>query len=334
MKTNRKELLDKLKGIICAATKNETIEQSNCFVFTDNAIVAFDGETFAATKFEYDKEFAVNAFDLVQLVSRINDEEVSLEFKKDQLILSGKKKRAGLVAQKEILLPFENVPKPERMMKVTEDNLLESMQMAAKICSSNEDNYRTSHVHVNGEVIESTDRLRVFRLKTKTGVDEMMIPAKSLLRIGMQVTHIEMVEGWLWMKDDNKKVMTAVCCAEGEYFEESTLKKILNMKGSSTIELPEEMIDVINRSVVMTEEGCDKEAQVHLKSSVLTIKTQKDSGWYEEKQRVKYKGEEMKLVVNLSLLKDIMNRTRTAQILPGRMKIEKDDMELVVCLEE
>lgn len=333
MKINRKEFLDKLKTILCGTSKRESLEQDNCFIFSEDLIIAFNGEVFAACQFEFDHEFAVNAFDLVRILGRVTDEEVRIEFKNNQLKVFGKNKRAGLRTQNEILLPYTDVTRPVRMKRIKKD-FLQNVQTAAKICSADTGNYRTSHVHVTRKVIEATDRYRIYRLQIDTGVDEIMIPADSVLKIGkMEATHIEDYNGWIWIKDDNKKIMVALCCCEGSYFSPDLMNKILRMEEPQTIHFPEGMIDAIDRSMVMTGNDSLKMAQIHLKPSSLCIRTQKDSGWYEEKQRVKYRGEEMKIKIGLSLLKDILGKTQECQLAENKIKMQKDNMEFVIALE-
>jgi len=334
MKINRQEFLGKLKSILSGVSKTETLEQSNCFVFSDNMITAFNGEVFAATEFQFDNEFAVNANDIVQLLSRIPDEEIAMVYKDSQLIISGKKKRAGLVTQQEILLPIDTVPRPEKM-RIAKKDFLKNLQMAAKICATTNENHLISHVHVTPNIIESTDRYRFLRIQMDTGAKEMLIPATAILSVNsMHVTHIELVKNWLFLKNQDKKIMIAVCCGEGEYFKSEMLESVCAIKNANTIQLPEEVGKMIDRSSVMTENSMEKEAQIVIDSSSITIKTQKESGWYEEKQKIKYEGEEIKMTVNLSLLKDILSKTNKAIIGDGKIKMEEDNMEFVVSLEK
>lgn len=343
MKVDRLSFLSTLKSILCATTKIEVLEQSNCFIFRNGSIMAFNGAVFARCKsnIPVDKsevwgEFAVIASDLIGVLSKMPDERIDLSFKKDQLILTGNKKRAGLIIQKEILLPIADVIQIPDKMKKTHD-VLPSMKMAARICKPGDDNYRVGYVLVSPDSIISTDYYRL--LKISTSVPNIkkptLIPASSLLSISdIKVSHLRLYQEWLFLRDEEKDVLLAICCGEGDYFEMETIDNILSMDDACGIELPEEMKDAVSRAMVMAGDDADGEASISLTSNSLIIRTRKSSGWYEEKQKIRFRGEPMKMSVDLQLLKDVLSKTLKAKIGNQKIKMQKDGIEFVASLEK
>ena len=332
MKIKRKEFLDTLKTVIRGTHKIEVLEQSHCFVFTEKGITAFNGEIYATAKFDSPGNFAVPAHDLLQLVSKFPDEEIELSLKKQQLVVTGKKKRFGLTIQDKILLPIEDIPKHGKMVKVME-GVMEAIIMGAKICAPNSEDYRHSHVHVSPEKIQATDRFRFLRITLKTGMKNVLVPAGAILSLAdIPVDRMKLEKGWLFL--GNKNVMLAVCCSEEEYYADAEIDSIMVLDDPKPVQLPKEMKNVLDRALIMTEDDSNRMAKISLTKKYIAVRTQKESGWYEERQPVKYKGDDMNIIVGLSLFKDLLTKTHKALVTQERIKMEKDGIEFVVALGE
>ena len=182
----RMELIKTLNELKCAVTENETIEQSNAFVFQNKKIFSFNGEILAAVDYDIgvQKDFAVPGSKLLRILEKFPDDEISIELKGNELFIQGKNKRAGIAIFEEILLPFNEVPKPKQMKK-TKEEFFHSLLQCARVCGKNHTDPRTTHVHVSSNLIEATDSYRVFRVDIKTGfTNDFMIPADAILSIG------------------------------------------------------------------------------------------------------------------------------------------------------
>jgi len=332
MKIKRKEFLDTLKTVIRGTHKIEVLEQSHCFVFTEKGITAFNGEIIASAKFDSPGNFAVQAHDLIQLVAKFPDEEIALSLKKQQLVISGKKKRAGLTIQDKILLPVEDIPQPGKMAKINE-GVMEAITMGAKICAANCEDYRHSHVHVSPERIQATDRFRFLRITLKTGLENILVPSGAILALaGIPIDRMKLEKGWLFL--GNNKVRMAICCSEEEYYDDGEIDTIMKLEDPERVQLPKEMKNVLDRALIMTEDDSNRMAKISITKKYIAVRTQKESGWYEERQPVKYKGEDMNIIVGLSLFKDLLSKTHKALVTQERIKMEKDGIEFVVALGE
>jgi len=332
MKINRQKFLNVLNTVICGAHKKEVLEQSHCFIFKGDRIISFNGEIYASAIFPSTepKDFAVQAYDLIQLVAKFPDEEITLAIKNNQLMISGKKKRAGLTIQKEILLPVEDIPQPNKKIRIKE-GVMEALIMAAKVCISSHEDYRVSHVQISPNKIQATDKNRFLRITIKTGLKTILVPSGAILAVkDIPIDRISLGKGWLFI--GNKNVQLGICCTEEEYYEEELLDTIINMDDPQPIQLPKEMSNVIDRALIMSADDNSSMSKVSITSKSITVRTQKESGWYEERQPVKYKGEDMILSVGLPLLKDLLSKTHKALVTQHKIKMEKDGIEFVTAL--
>jgi len=332
MKIERRKFLSTLQSIVCATSRHEILEQSNCFIFTEDSIMAFNGEVYARIAFKSSWKFAINANDLIKLLSKIPDKEIKLELKDNQLIVIGKKKRAGLTIENEILLPVEEIPFPEKKMTKIRDNTLENLAIASKICIGGNEDYRISHVYLTPTKIQATDRFRVLCIDFSAGYGPILIPASAILSLpDTKFDKIKIENGWFFVA--NKDIFVGICCSLDPYYEENIISDAFKMEDSSKIQLPKEMESAIERALIMAEDDASKLANISLTKKSIIIKTQKDSGWYEEKQPARYKGADMKIVVGLSLFKDLLSKTHKALINKNKMKMKKDNIEFVIPLE-
>ena len=333
MKLDRLEFLAILKTVICGAHQKEILEQSHCFIFQEKSITSFNGEILSQAKFSNSLgKFAVPAYDLIQLVTKFPDKEITLTIKSQQLVILGKKKRAGLTIHSEILLPIEDIKVPKKMEKIKE-GIMEALIMAAKICSPGHEDYRVSHVHISSNKIQSTDKYRFLRTSIVTGLKTILVPSNALLTIAdIKINKIKMTKGWLWF--GNKDIRLGICCSEEEYYEDKMIDNVITMNNGKPVQLPKEMINVVDRALIMAKDDVTRMSKIILTSRFITVRTQKESGWYEERQSVKYKGKDMKLFVGLSLFKDLLNKTHKVYISQDKIKMKKNNIEFLICLGE
>lgn len=111
--TNRKDLLKRLKMAQVGVSDRGILEQSECFVFTDGRIIAFNDEVLVNTKGLKGIEGAVRANELILFLERYPDKEVTVEIDQSKLKVKGKRRQANLTLERKIRLPFITVPKPE-----------------------------------------------------------------------------------------------------------------------------------------------------------------------------------------------------------------------------
>ena len=205
------------------------------------------------------------------------------------------------------------------------------IQQAARTCGREDSNPMTTVVHITKDKIEACDNYRFFRATLKTGFKTpVMIPASSLLALDGQVLlSASQGEGWIHFKTDTGHEISCRC-THGNY---ANVDSILKIKSSEDVVLPPNLGEMSGRAEVMAINDGVAFVKIRIEDKQLTIESRKDSGWYREKKRVKYDGPALGFEVNPKFLSDVLERTRKVKIGDGKMKLEVDNIQFVVCLE-
>lgn len=334
MKVNREELLNALKfAKLGTPTRGETLEQSNAFVFVGGNLITFDDEimTRSPSPFEEDVEVAVLADEFLKLVEKFPDEELDITIKGEEIHLKGNKKDAGVTCFNEILLPYDAVPKPGKMTELHQDTP-KMLQQAARTCGNDVTQELTTVVHVSPDMIEACDNWRMFRVNIPTGFNEEgLLPASSIMKLnGLNLSAVSIVDGWAHFKTNENKVIS-IRCSKEKYHE--GMDQLLNIGDAEQVNLPPNLSDVINRTIVMMNVEDDPKIKVHLKEGQLVLESRKESGWYKERKGIKYSGKDIVFEVNPKFLMEILQRTRKVFISQKkRMKIVDDNIIFVVAM--
>jgi DNA polymerase III sliding clamp (beta) subunit (PCNA family) len=329
----RTKLINVLNEIKCGLTQNEILEQSNAFVFKNKKICSFNGEIFADVEYDIKikEPFAVVGADLIKILEKVPDEDIDITLEGNELLIKGRQKKAGITIFKEILLPFNEVPAPGKMEKPPAE-LSHSLLQCARVCGNDHTNSKTTHVHIGSNLVEATDGYRFFRVDLKTRFNkDIMLPADAILSIGERIiSGAEFKEGWLHLITIGK-TRISIRCSDMDYFEKETLKDLIEVKGSKG-QFPKGIKEALDRSRVMQDNM--NEVHITLKKGVVKIRTEKDGGWYEERQKIKYNGEDISFTVNIDFLAEILGKTSDVIFGDGKIKIEKENFHFVICIEK
>jgi len=331
--TNRESLYKILSVSAMGLSKRELLEQSDCFVFTEDSLITFNGEVLTRVSNPLPEiQGAVPADDLMKLLAKFPDEELSIKVRGDGLLIkAGKRRAAGLKRAAEVALPFDGVPQPTKWKEAPEV-LLGVLQQAAQICGKDETQPRTTEVHVTKDLVEACDNFRMFRYTMEsTGLTkDALIPASSLeLLRTLSPTHVSQRGGWLHFKTDTDHEVS-VRCSVGDY---PDLGPLLDVQDLRNVRLPANLRDILKRAQVMYENTYDNMIHVTIEKGTLTLKASKETGWYRESKKVSYKGPPIKFEVHPKFLEDILEKTRKVQIGGNRLKLESGNAVFVVCLE-
>ena len=98
MLINRKEFITALEEVRPGLSVIEIVENSTCFNFDNGILFTYNDEICAQRKFSLieDLKFSVSAKELLALLKRIKNEEVSVSVKERQLQINAQDVTAGL----------------------------------------------------------------------------------------------------------------------------------------------------------------------------------------------------------------------------------------------
>jgi hypothetical protein len=305
-------------------------------------LYTFNDEVFTFQKSPLSDDFslAVIADDLLKLVEKIPDDELDITVNnKSQLVIKGKRRSAGVTAYDEILLPYDVVPVPKKKsaFSALSDEVPSMLQQAARTCGRDVTQELTMLVHATPDLIEACDNWRLFRFTAPVGTgfdNEALIPAMSILQLsGLDIKTVAVNDGWVHFRQDDGAVISLRCSPESYH---DGIDDLLDIgDGARQMKLPANLTDIISRTAIMMSTEEVPNIRLTLMDGAVVMESRKASGWYKEKKRIKYKGDEMVFDVHPKFLIELLERTREVYINDGsRIKIQTGDIEFVVALEQ
>ncbi len=335
MKINRAKLLKTLGTASVGLSPKELLEQSNCFVFAGSELVTYNGEVLTRCPSPIPEfEGAVIAQSLLKLLSKFPDEVIDASPSKSgkQLIIKGgRRRRAGLTAQAELLLPHADVPVPAKWRKVPEA-LVGAMTQAARSCGKDTTQPHTTVVHVTPDMVEGFDNMRIFRYKMQTGVKKnTLLPMTSIESIaGLVLSRIHEGGDWVHFRTPSKHVISIRLSMMQDY---PSLDQFLKLgKQRKQVRLPDNLGDIVGRAEVMQDSAIDAMVEVTIEAGKLTLRSRKEGGWFRETKKISYDDETLAFSVNPKFLQEVLEKTRKVTIGEGRMMLRSRGACFVVCL--
>jgi hypothetical protein len=330
MKVNRASFLATLQEVSIGISNKENLEQSNCFIFTGEHLIAFNDQILVRAESPVDFEGVLLAADLMKAIEKLPDDEVDIVRQENEVVITGNRRSAGITCAAEVRLPYDTVPKPEKWSKLV-DGTAAMLQQAARTCGNDDTQFLTTVVHVTPERIEACDNYRLFRADGPTGFNgEILIPAGCLGALTkMAMIRVCIGKGWVHFRLGSGTVVS--CRASHEPYH-SGVDDLLKIKNGEDVSLPGNLDDIIGRASIMNESGYDARIGVAIQKGEITITARKDGGWYKERKKVTYTGQPIIFDINPAFLSEIMKRTTDVIIGSGRLKIEIDNIKVVVSL--
>lgn len=317
MKVNREEVLKSLISLTPGLASRELIEQSSCFVVTeDGRMMTFNDEVCASRKSSLPIKGAVKAKLLLDHLSKLPEEVIDMEQVGNSLRIKGKGRRAEIKMESAVLLPVESVDVPEEWRPLATE-FLEAVGMVHSCASTEESAFVLTCVHIHPDYVESSDRFQIARYECETGVEEsMLVRAESIQKMlasGMS----EICETKSWVHFRNSDGLTISIRRYLETY--PVLGKHLNSEGTVPITLPGELEEAVNRAADFS--GDNKEAgnnhillHIDLDKDEMRIKGIGVCGRYEEKKAVAYDGPPIRFLIASVLLTALGKRSKDCRV--------------------
>jgi hypothetical protein len=110
MRVNKEDFLNAVESVQPGVATREKIEQSSAVTFRNGEILSFNDEVFCRCPSGLPETYqgAVKSSTLVNLLRRLPDESIDVEFK-EQMIITGKRKESGLDLEAELSPHLDSV---------------------------------------------------------------------------------------------------------------------------------------------------------------------------------------------------------------------------------
>ncbi len=329
MKIDRAELLRKLEAVAPGLATKEAVEQSSCFVFTGGRVVTFNDEIACGIDCDLGFTGAVAARPLLDLLAKMSETEIDVEATETELIVKGKRRRAGITMEAQITLPIASVEQPGDWVDM-DPEFADAIGVVQHCASKDTNNFHLTCVHVTPTCVEACDNFQLARYPLATGVAEACLVKRDSVKhvTGLGMTEVSETKTWLHFR--NPTGLTLAVRRELGDFE--SLDAFIETDGVRCT-LPGGLAEAVDKAEIFSAESSENNiVTIELKPGQLRLRGMGATGWYEERKDVKWDNEPMSFNMAPKLLVDITTRTNDCFIAPGRLKIDGGKFTYVTCL--
>jgi len=309
MIVNRTILKAALEIVKPALANKEMIAQSSSFVFLDDKIITYNDEISISYPFpNLEIKGAVKAEEFYELVSKISKEEFEIVIENNELRITAGRIKAGLVLQKEVQLPLEELGILEHW-KTLPEQFIEGLKFVLPSCSTDMSLSILICVHVDGSIIEATDnhRLAHFVLSEKVPGKSFLIPSSAVKElIKMNPLYITDTPGWIHFKTEENTIIS--CRTFQDKFPNTS--DVLHHDGVRLI-FPKTLNESLDKALVFAKKTqvMDEFVIITIENNRIQIKSESEVGWYKEEANIKYSEKPIQFTVTPLLLKDILSKS-------------------------
>jgi len=313
-----KEILETVKYGL--AGKEESLIGSTSFYFTEGKVHTFnDSVSVSAPIPEIDFEGEVNATELLGFVSKTVGKEITVTVEGNTLTLLSGKAKAELALKTESTLPIDSIGEISKW-KPLDAEFLQGISFVKHACGSDFTRPILTCVHVAETFIEGTDGFRVafVEMKNKIPVGTFLLPATVVPYIvSIKPTHISLGKAWVHFKTENNVVLS--CRIFEDTFVNTT--PFRKYEGKDIV-FPDNILEILNRAIIFNESavGMQTYVTIAITNSKITVSSKSNTGRFEEKAKIAYKGEDVTFMIIVSLLQEIVKETKVGKY-TGRLLV-------------
>ena len=333
MKINKEELQKALEKVKPGLANKEIIEQSTSFAFVEDKVVTYNDEISISHPVKgLNFTGAVKAQELYQYLNKIKQEEIDISWDENQFKITAGKAKAGLIFQKEVSLPIEEIGKISKWKNLPK-TFIEALKFCKTSCSTDMSRPILTCIEVNKEgIVKSSDgyRLTSYSLSEEMPIDTFLIPATSANElIKYDITQITKGEGWVHFKTKENTIFS--CRVFDDAYPDT--KRLFEVEGKA-INIPMKMISSLDRASVFAKKEFNNDSKiiVKLEEKQMTLSAQADFGWFEENLRVNYLDEPIEFETHPIFLAEILTQVKSCILGKDRMKFEGENWSHVLSL--
>ena len=331
MKVQRELLLNHLCLVSAGLAAKDMVEQSSCFAFEKGKIFTFNDEISCSVKSPIEIEGAVSATPLMELLSKMHEDEIDVSQNSNNIIIKGIDKIAHFNLQNKITLPFDDVEQPKKWSHLNPEFSEAIDIVQATAARGTQSSFHLTCIHITPEIIESCDNHQATRYPLRTGVKDDVLIRQSSIKHVAALGMDEVSCGANWMHFQNTNVSDLVMsCRYTTQIDYTNLDGIFEVKGTPAT-LPGGLEEAAEKAQVFTKDQATEVVTVHLHDDVLILKGQGTSGEYTEKKKVKFKGD-VTFTIAPKLLAEIVNRANDCLISKEQLLVNTGKFTYVTAL--
>ena len=333
MRVNREKLLGILEQVSPGLAPKEMIEQSSCVVFHRGRVCTFNDEISCSVASPIPElTGAVAAKPLLDLLSRMDEDEVDIVQEDKGLLVKGRGKRAKVNMEAEVLLPIDTVEAPEQWFPLPKE-FCEAVGIVYSCAAAESSNFSLTCVHIAPTFIEACDRFQLSRYPIESPVDgSVLARAVSLAKIApLAMTEMALTPAWVHFR--NAVGLTFSCRRFLDKYMD--LSQFIDRSGAARVALPGSLEEIVNKAEIFSGENkVSNHMLVELRPGKLSIRGEGPQGWYEERRDVAYDGPGVAFLINPKMLLSISKKSNDCCIRPGRLSVDSGKFFYATCTQD
>jgi len=317
-----KDVLDRLSNIL---TNKGIVEDANKFVFNNETIHVFDGETFIRANFKTDVSGAVEGQSFLKYIDKLGTAKITIA--KDEGKINIKKGRsvASFVVEEDVSMPVEPDELP---WKKAPGNLIQALTTCSYTCGQDYTDMRSVVIHVAGDFAESTDEERITRYKLNRSIkSEFFVPADIVPFLAKaKVVQYAKTDDWMFFENQNGDLICHRNITFGEPYED--LEKVVNeCNEGNPIELPDKMYDAVEKAAIFQSDlkvESDRRVTIRCKGGKIRVESRGTHGNFLEILPCAIEGS-FSFLINPAFLMQIMEKSNSIFFHQDYIRIQTED---------
>ncbi len=335
MLIKRSEFLDALESVQPGLASKEIIEQSNAFIFADGEVITYNDEVTVTCPIDLDIEGAVQAHELIKLLQRMKDDEIEIEVTEEELKIKGKKTKAGIRLQADVLLPIDEVEIPEKWKKIPK-GFIDALDFCHFNVSTDMSRMILTNIHVHGDKVQSCDNFRVTEVilgsdAKKVFKEPLLIPG-SVIKYLKSYSPIEynIIDGWIHFLNEDDVVFSTRTSEEEDY---PDLSAFLEVEGDP-VTMPDGIAEVLERAEIFIDNTFEQDKKIDIKitENKMVVKGTGPAGWFEETLSIEHTGDEITFSIHPRFLLQSLQLLDEMTIGEDKLKLSGKGFTHTACL--
>lgn len=316
---NRKDYLNQLKSVLIGISTKSPVEYSDCFIFSKGMVSTYNYEVACSADTEIDIEGTVPAEPLLNLLERLDGEEVDVFVENGELRVKSGEKLAGIRLAGQYTLPFDLVERPKNFVPIS-DEMKDAILVTVECCSRSEAHPLLRCIHMTPTYLEASDDFRIVRYSIQTGLSQSVLAKGQSVEYALKVGVNEMAvtENWLHFRNPNSVYIS--CRRMLDQYPETS--KFFEIRGKP-LTLPKDLDKAVERALVFWSET-HKEAvvTVELSDGKMVVECSGQYGWYREPRPSSYQGPHFRFYCAARVLGELSKRITECEIASQLLRME------------
>lgn len=319
----REAFLRALESTKAGLSPRDIIEQSTCFVFQDGLVITYNDEASCCGPSGLPKEFsgAVASADLLELLRKMEEENVWASDEDGQFWIRGKRRRAWHTMEAEIRLPFGSVEEPGDFAPLPED-FTEAVALVKECAGKDAQRFELTCVNLHPDWIEACDDFQACRWRMDTGVRRPVLVKRAALEAVTSLGVHEFAETDNWIHFRNARGFVLSCRRYAEDFPSDRIGEMLDEPGTPVV-LPKGLDSAIEKANIYSQHTPDTNMiEVRINKKRLSVTGRGATGGYTEGREIHWKGADITFMIPPGLLAELIKKYNEISLSESTLRID------------